>query len=101
MSVDILTERLRKSASFCFLFNNLKKIAGHLALISKLGWNFSIAHSFEIRYLVTGMVESPILIEPYFDFSLYVFANELAIDVERSKFPVKILERLGGFPEDI
>ena len=92
MSENILTERLRKSASLCFLFNHLKKIAGHFALISKLGWYFSIGHSFEIRYFVAGMIESPILIEPYFDFSLYIFANEFTIDVERTKIPIKILE---------
>ena len=50
---------------------------------------------------MAGMIESPILIEPYFDFSLYIFANEFTINVERSKIPIKILERLSSFPEDI
>ena len=99
--VDILTKRLRKTASFTFLFNHLQQVVYHLTFIFKMRRHLSVRHCPKRRYLMAGIVKRPILVEPYFDISLNIEPYQLPVYMKRPHVLIQLLKRSAALFQNV
>ena len=74
------------------VLDHLENVGDHFPLIPEFGWKVEVVDGEENGYFVTGVVESPVLVDPHAHLVLVVDADEFAVDVERAEALVDVVE---------
>ena len=81
------------------VLDHLENVGDHFPLIPEFGWKVEVVDGEENGYFVTGVVESPVLVDPHAHLVLVVDADEFAVDVERAEALVDVVEGVEGLPQ--
>lgn len=70
--IDLFSKGIRELSLVCFLLDHLQQVVDHLALTSEFRRQIGIASRLEMEYLVTWVVQGPVLVEPDSDLAICI-----------------------------